>query len=156
MCRMHLSIWFSFSITFIYRFPGCTIQTLGHLLQFYYAVRMDLFLIFFFRVLLLYTSYTDRTQFDCYYSIHTSIALAREWTNLKFDLAIGGHPSFANIKHAIARSWVPRYTAFFGHFEYGCRDSATRRDGTQFAVVSKLAVYFPFRRALHTLKHALP
>jgi hypothetical protein len=41
----------SFSITFIYCFPGCTIQSPGHLLLSYYAVRMELFDLFF-RVLL--------------------------------------------------------------------------------------------------------
>lgn len=38
---------FPFSITFVYCFPGCTIQTPGHLLLSYYAVRMELFDLFF-------------------------------------------------------------------------------------------------------------
>ena len=52
----------------------------------------------------MYTNYADSTQFECglVYSY-----IARECS--KFALAfgqIGGHPCFANFKHAIARGWV--------------------------------------------------
>ena len=58
--------------------------------------------------------------------------------------------------YAITRGWVLTAHGFFRHFEYGRRDPAARRDGTQLTLVCKLAVNLPSRRALRMLKHALP